>query len=198
MTMIKLLKKLHFQHRSIFTMVFASFTMVFVVVTMVFASFTMVFVVVTTVFASLTVVFVSFTMVFAASTMVFFSAPAVYGVEKRISILNPLFSEAEPMIRVFDTLPTRDIPLVCQAAINPLLEAIPYCFIGRRAGTSLIGRNPVWAINSIADLLPQNSVFDNQIFNSVLLLLIDPASQNEKKHLPGMQNRFHADAALFS
>jgi hypothetical protein len=49
----------------------------------------------------------------------------------------------------------------------------------------------------LADFLPQNSVFGNQIFNGMLLLLIDPARQNEKKHLPGRQNRFPADSALF-
>jgi hypothetical protein len=45
--------------------------------------------------------------------------------------------------------------------------------------------------------LPQNSVFGNQRFNGILLLLIYPHRQNEKKHLPGMQNHFHADSALF-
>jgi hypothetical protein len=30
----------------------------------------------------------------------------------------------------------------------------------------------------------------------MLLLLIDPARQNKKKHLPGMQNRFHVDSGF--
>jgi hypothetical protein len=41
-------------------------------------------------------------------------------------------------------------------------------------------------------VFPADFVFGNQIFDRILLLPIDPARQNKKQYLPGVQNGFHA------
>jgi hypothetical protein len=49
-------------------------------------------------------------------------------------------------------------------------------------------------ISFFAEFFPEDLVFSNQMLNSILPLPIDPASQNKKRYLQGMQDGFHANS----
>src|SRR5439155_23566950 len=42
-----------------------------------------------------------------------------------------------------------------------------------------------------AEFLPKHLVLGSQIFNDLLLLLVDPTSKDEMEQLPGLKNKIH-------
>jgi hypothetical protein len=72
------------------------------------------------------------------------------------------------------------------ANIGERLPAQDLAFDCQSPALVVIQQNPLFA-----QLFTQNAILGEQIFKDILLMLIDPASQNKEQYLPGLQNKFH-------